>query len=67
VHFDVIFIRLFVFANISFGFYIGKRFCFFRIYNYPEYSLVGGFDVGKARVSSLDFLMCYFDIGFQSI
>ena len=36
-----------------------------RISIYPECSLLGGFDVGKARVSSVDFVMCHFDVGFR--
>ena len=36
-----------------------------RISIYPECSLLGGFDVGKARVSSVDFVMCRFDVGFR--
>ena len=36
-----------------------------RISIYLECSLLGGFDVGKARVSSVDFVMCHFDVGFR--
>ena len=36
-----------------------------RISISPECSLLGGFDVGKARVSSVDFVMCHFDVGFR--
>jgi len=36
-----------------------------EIFIYPECSLLGGFDVGKARVSSVDFVMCQFNVGFR--
>jgi len=36
-----------------------------RISIYPECSLLGGFDVGKTRVSSVDFVMRNFDVGFR--
>ena len=36
-----------------------------RISIYPECSLLGGFDFGKARVSNVNFVMCHFDVGFR--
>jgi hypothetical protein len=38
---------------------------YFRNSIYRECSLLGGFDFGKARVPSVDFALCHFDVGFR--
>ena len=58
---DVVFTRPSVFAEVS----VLEKSNSSRISIYPECSLLGGFDVGKARVSSVDFVMCHFDVGFR--
>ena len=64
MRFDVVFTRPSVFADVSFGFCTGKSNSS-RVSIDPECLLLGGFDVGKARDSSVDFVMCHFDVGFR--
>ena len=57
VHFDVVFTRSSVFADVSFGFCIGKL-QLFQVSISRECSLLGGFDFGKARVASVSVDFC---------
>ena len=61
MHFDVVFTRPSVFVDVPLVSAMEKS-NYFRNSIYRECSLLGDFNFGKARVSSVDFAMCNFDV-----